>query len=246
VCTEVNGRCGAALRGRAAEVSEKISRVSTYGVGKTFGATVALRAVNMSLECGRLTLIEGPNGSGKSTLLGILGTVLKPTVGRVEYGALGDDLQAARACIGWVSHETMAYPDLTGRENLELAARLHGCDPQAAWAEAEERFDLGSFARRPVRTNSRGQRQRVALARALVHRPSLLLLDEPTTGLDKASVRRLIEVVLEEVQRDSIVAVVTHEPESFPREGAARVVLERGRVTVGGRPRSRSGASAAR
>jgi len=218
-------------------VIERIGRVSTYGVGKTFGATMALRGVNVALEGGRLTLIEGPNGSGKSTLLGVLGTVIRPTVGRVEYGPLGDDLQAVRCCIGWVSHESMAYPDLTGRENLELAARLHGCDPVAAWAEAEERFELGSFARRSVRTNSRGQRQRVALARALVHGPSVLLLDEPTTGLDKASVKRLIRVVSEEVERGSIVAIVTHEPESFPRDGAARIVLERGRVTVGRRAR---------
>lgn len=220
-------------------MSERISRVSTYGVGKTFGATVALRAVNVSLSGGELSIIEGPNGSGKSTLLGILGTVLRPTVGRVHYAPLDEeDVQGARASIGWVSHETMAYPDLTGRQNLELAARLHGCDPDQAWAEAEERFELGSFARRSVRTNSRGQRQRVALARALVHKPSVLLLDEPTTGLDKASVKRLISVVTEEVDRGSVVVVVTHEPESFPLDGAARVVLERGRVTSGARARA--------
>src|SRR5262249_58335931 len=62
-----------------------------------------------------------------------------------------------RAEIGWVSHETLAYPDLTGQQNLELVARLHGLDPEAAWSEAEERFELGAFARRPVRTCSRGR-----------------------------------------------------------------------------------------
>ncbi|MEJ7728451.1 MAG: ATP-binding cassette domain-containing protein [Polyangiaceae bacterium] len=150
-----------------------------------------------------------------------------------------DELARVRGEVGWVSHETLAYPDLTGRQNVELAARFQGLERAAAWAEARERFDLGSFAERPLRTCSRGQRQRVALARALVHRPSLVLLDEPTAGLDKPGVERLREVVRGEVERGAVVVVVSHEPEVFLGfEGVvARVRLDRGRV-VGGEARA--------
>jgi ABC-type multidrug transport system ATPase subunit len=207
-----------------------IERVVARGIVKTYGTTAALRGVSVTLEGERLTLIEGANGSGKSTLLGILGTVIRPTSGRVIYEPLGDEVHGVRGAIGWLSHESLAYPDLTGRQNIELAARFHGLDAKEAWRRAEERFELGSFALRPLRTYSRGQRQRTALARALVHEPSLVLLDEPTTGLDRAGVARLLAVVDAEVVRGAAVVVVSHEPEIFRERASGRVVLERGRV----------------
>jgi heme exporter protein A len=207
-----------------------IARVVAKGIVKTYGSTVALRGVDATIEADRMTLIEGSNGSGKSTLLGIVGTVIRATAGVVRYEPLGDDLADVRRELGWVSHETLAYPDLTGRQNVELVARLHGMDAAAAWTMAEERFELGAFARRPLRTCSRGQRQRVALARALLHEPSLVLLDEPTAGLDKTGVARLVRVIEEEVGRGAGVAVVSHEPEVFRDLAKARIVLERGKV----------------
>ncbi|XXY54801.1 ABC transporter ATP-binding protein [Sorangium sp. So ce269] len=212
---------------------DTVERVVARGVVKTYGTTAALRGVNATIEAGRLTLIEGANGSGKSTLLGILGTVVRPTSGTVLYEPFGEDVGLARGTIGWLSHESLAYPDLSGRQNVELAARFHGLDAQEAWRRAEERFELGSFALRPLRTCSRGQRQRIALARALVHHPSLVLLDEPTTGLDRSGVARLLTVVEAEVERGAAVVVVSHEPEVFRARAAARLVLERGRVVTG-------------
>lgn len=209
---------------------EWIRRVVVRGVLKTYGSTAALRGVSAEFLGGRLTLIEGANGSGKSTLLGILGTVIKATSGTVEYEPLGFDGHAARGAIGWLSHETLAYPDLSGRQNIELAARVHGISASEAWRAAQARFELAAFAERPLRTCSRGQRQRVALARALFHEPSLVLLDEPTTGLDKHGVARLLKILDEEVLRGAIVVVVSHEPEAFRDRVSARVVLERGRV----------------
>jgi heme exporter protein A len=208
-----------------------IERVVARGVVKAYGHTMALRGVDATLEAAQLTLIEGSNGSGKSTLLGIIGTVIRPTAGTVRYDPLGDDRTEIRSTIGWLSHETLAYPDLTGRQNVELVARLHGLDAAEAWSRAEARFELGAFARRPVRTCSRGQRQRVALARALIHEPSLVLLDEPTAGLVQPG-GRLVGVIREEVARGAAVAVVSHEPEVFQGLAKARVVLDRGRLAV--------------
>jgi heme exporter protein A len=207
-----------------------IQRVEARGVVKAYGSTMALRGVNATFETARLTLIEGANGSGKSTLLGVIGTVIRPTSGKVTYAPLGEDRSEIRAAIGWLSHETLAYPDLSGRQNIELVSRLHGFDAAEAWSRAEERFELGAFARRPVRTCSRGQRQRIALARALIHEPAVVLLDEPTAGLDKGGVGRLVRVIGEEVGRGAAVVVVSHEPEVFRELAGARVVLERGRL----------------
>ncbi len=208
-----------------------IRRVVLRGIVKTYGSTAALRGVDAEIVGPGLTLVEGANGSGKSTLLGIVGTVIRASAGTIRYEPLGDDMAEVRANLGWVSHETLAYPDLTGRQNVELVARLHGMNPTQAWAQAEERFELGAFARRPLRTCSRGQRQRIALARALVHAPSLVLLDEPTTGLDRSGVERLLAVVEEEIGREASLAVVSHEPEVFRELATGRIVLERGRVT---------------
>lgn len=209
---------------------DAIARVHIRQVVKSFGATPALRGVSAELARGKLTLIEGPNGSGKSTLLRVIGTILRPTSGSVEYAPVGGDLQRVRAEIGWVSHDPLAYADLSGRDNIMLVARMHGLDPRVAWERARERFELGRFAERPLRTNSRGQRQRVALARALAHEPSLLLLDEPTAGLDKSGVNGLVELLAGEVGAGAVAAVVTHEPAVFESLPRARIGLHRGKV----------------
>ena len=206
-----------------------ITRVRGTRLVKTFGATAALRGVDVELLPG-LTLVEGANGSGKTTLLRVLGMMLRPSSGSLEFEPLGPAATEVRRAVGWVSHEPLAYGDLSGRANIGLAAALLGLAADEAWRRVEERFELGRFAERAVRTMSRGQRQRVALARALVHEPSLILLDEPTTGLDKSGVARLLEVLKEELGRGALVAVVTHEPRVFDVFSPVRVELERGRV----------------
>jgi ABC-type multidrug transport system ATPase subunit len=206
-----------------------IDRVTFERLVKTFGATAALRGVSGSVRAGELTMIEGANGSGKTTLLRILGTIMRPTAGWVRYEPQGDDPAEVRRHVGWLSHEPLAYGDLSGRQNVELAAAAHGLERAETWRAAQERFELGRFADRPLRTNSRGQRQRIALARALVHRPSLVLLDEPTTGLDRSGVRRLVDLVASEVAGGAAVVVVSHEPAIFEALSTARIALDRGR-----------------
>lgn len=197
---------------------------------KRYGSTIALRSVNVSFRVGELTLIGGANGSGKSTLLGVLGGVIRLSAGTVEHSPVDVGGGELRGAVGWLSHDSLAYADLSGRANIELAARLHGLNPQEAWKESEERFELGAYARRPLRTCSRGQRQRIALARAVVHRPALVLLDEPTTGLDQSGVGQLLRAVEAERARGAGVCVVSHEPEVFRELAQLEVVLDRGRI----------------
>lgn len=208
--------------------------VELRNVTKRYGAVRALMGVSARFESGRITVVRGPNGSGKSTLLGIVGTLVRPTSGEVDHGALGQTRAEVRRTLGWVGHESLCYPDLSGRVNIELAARLQGVDPHQAFQRALGRFDLGSFADRPLRTYSRGQRQRVALARGLVHDPGLLLLDEPATGLDVASTDRLRRVVQEEAERGAIVVIVTHEARLTQGLDVTDVSLERGRRVEAG------------
>jgi heme exporter protein A len=151
----------------------------------------------------------------------------------VDHGELGRRRHDVRKTLGWLGHECLCYPDLTGRQNIELAAVLHGLEPAKAYAQAEERFELAAFAGRALRTYSRGQRQRVALARALVHQPRLLLLDEPTAGLDARATIRLTEVVRQEASAGAVVVVVTHDT-AFEGAVAGEVVaLDRGRRVTG-------------
>lgn len=205
--------------------------VTLTAVTKSFPPAVrALRGVTVQFAPSKVSVVLGANGSGKSTLLSIVGTLTKPTSGKVSHGPLGKTREAVRRTLGWLGHEALCYADLTGRENIELAAKLHGLQVDAAFESARERFDLGAFAERPFRTYSRGQRQKVALARALVHDPKLLLLDEPTTGLDKSSVERLLEILRAEAKRGAVVIVVTHDDAFATAAADERIVLERGAI----------------
>jgi heme exporter protein A len=206
-----------------------IHAVATSKVTRLYGATAALRGVDVRFVAGTTTVIEGANGSGKTSLLGILGTASRPTTGRVVWEPLGEDPALVRAHVGWLGHDALVYPDLTGAENLAWVASVWGL-PADAVAHIRERLAIGGFGDRAVRTLSRGQRQRIALARALLPRPSLLLLDEPTTGLDRAGIDQLLGAVREEVAAGALAVVIAHDP-GLARELDAGVVrLAAGRV----------------
>jgi heme exporter protein A len=208
----------------------RIESVEVRGVSRIWSGRTVLRGVSTRFEGGTITFIEGPNGAGKSTLLGVIGTTLMPTAGVVEYPPLGDELEAVRAELGWVAHESRAYRDLTARENVHLAAELRGLDVRAAFERLEGPLGLRGFAEQPVGTLSRGQRQRVALARALVHEPSVILLDEPLTGLDAESCERVASLFEGERARGAILIVVNHVAGFAERMNARRLRLEKGRI----------------
>ncbi len=201
-----------------------------------YGPTRALNGVNVEFRAGEITVIEGPNGSGKSTLLSLVGQLAQPSSGRIFYGRRsGSGPRARRRLshqIGILSHQSMLYPDLTGRENLRLFGELYGLDEVERRSHLVcERFGVtADFFDRPTRTYSRGQLQRVALARAVLHRPRLLLLDEPSTGLDRASTKLLEEAVATEKQNGTILLLVTHDPAFADAVADQRIRLHKGRV----------------
>lgn len=199
------------------------------GVTRKFGMVWVLRGVNAEFAPGTITIIEGPNGGGKSTLLAIVGGILRPNSGTVFWQMDGPRSTVQRTEVGWVGHESLCYRELTAYENVELSARLHGAERSTA-DFCLERVGAHDFRDRRLGMLSRGQKQRVALARALVHRPRLLLLDEPFSGLDESGIERLESVLLEERTRGTTVLVVSHDRTLSSRLGAKRVYLTRGRV----------------
>jgi heme exporter protein A len=207
------------------------SAVRARGLVKMFGPTRALAGVDLTLEAGLVTVVEGPNGAGKSTLLEILSLLSRPTRGSLQFGAHDAWRERARlrGSLGVLAHAAMLYPDLSGRENLTLFARMYGVDARRV-DELAARFEATSFWERPTRTYSRGQLQRVALARALVHTPRLILLDEPSTGLDVRATEQLVSAVQAERARGAIIALITHDQALIERIADQRVRLSRGRV----------------
>ncbi|MFO0605206.1 MAG: heme ABC exporter ATP-binding protein CcmA [Polyangiales bacterium] len=211
----------------------RFNQVSVEKVTRVYGATRALAGVTLTFRAGEVCSVEGPNGAGKSTLLLVLATLVKPTAGAVRYGdyELPDDREDIRGAIGLVGHEAMVYPDLTVRESLALMASLHDLpSPDARIAEVLRAVSLADLADRPARTLSRGQLQRLALARAELHDPSLLLFDEPTTGLDAAATERLAQAVDRHRREGRVVVLVTHDLPFAARVADVRVTLERGKV----------------
>jgi heme exporter protein A len=207
-------------------------RVEARGLVKVFGATRALSGVDASFAAGCVTAVLGPNGSGKSTLLALLSLLSRPTRGTIAFGAHdARSTPGLRGRIGVLAHAPMVYPDLNAHENLALYAELYGLENAAEHVKAlGERFGLGTWASRPARTYSRGQLQRVSLARAVLHAPRLLLLDEPSTGLDQASTERLVTAVQVERARGAIVVLVTHDPALCEALADTRIELQHGRL----------------
>jgi heme ABC exporter ATP-binding subunit CcmA len=206
--------------------------VEARGLTRRYGAVRALDGVDLVLNRRDVFLLLGPNGAGKSTLLRALAGLLRPTKGTIRIAGreLRRDDPDARRAVGLLSHQSLLYDELTLRENLELTATLYDLrNPreQARAALAEQGLDDRADSR--PRQLSRGLLQRAALARALLHRPSLLLLDEPFTGLDTPASQRLDAQLRELTANGTTLVIVTHHA-SEAWEMATRVgVLRHGR-----------------
>jgi heme exporter protein A len=198
---------------------------------RRFGPYTALAETSLSVARGESLAVFGANGAGKSTLLKVASGLLRPTAGIVEVfeRALPGD-PSLRRRIGVMSHESFLYPDLSAVENLEYYGRLYGVSTLGRVQELLEDLGLTEFAERAARTYSRGMTQRLSLARAMLHRPDLLILDEPMSGLDPAAAE-LAEGLLRRARAEGITLVFTsHDFGSVGRVASRALLLDRGRI----------------
>ena len=218
------------------------------GVEKRFGRVRALRGIDFEIEPGESVSILGANGAGKSTLLRILAGLSRPTRGRFQAFHQGADRtpsrdaaeaslanplrrDALRGAIGYVGHATLIYGELTATENLTFAAQLHGLTPKRDHIERIlSDVDLIEFADRRAGRFSRGMAQRLAIARAIVHQPSILLLDEPFTGLDEGSAERLSTQLGSLRGGERTLILVTHDPRRAVELSDRALILDRGEI----------------
>jgi heme exporter protein A len=186
--------------------------VQAAALAKTFGRRAAVAGVDLTLNAGDCLALFGPNGAGKTTLLRLLAGLLKPTSGMARVQGVDVRRDAhARAVVGLISHHSMLYAPLTALENVAFAARLYGLrDVHASARSALEAMRVLDRADVPVRVLSRGLQQRVAIARAIVHDPSVILLDEPYSGLDEAGAQALTALLQSLRGRNATLIVVTH------------------------------------
>jgi lipoprotein-releasing system ATP-binding protein len=214
--------------------------VKTYGKGDV--ATRVLRGLSLRLEAGELTALLGPSGSGKSTLLTILGTLMKPTSGR--YAMLGQDMIAAgdaaltsfrNAHIGFVFQFHNLLPDFTALENVVFPTAVRaGRETPQARARGRNLLTRMGLADRidfPVAKLSGGQKQRVAVARALMNSPELVLADEPTGNLDRASAMQVMDLIAEINREEGTTFLISTHDEKIADVCRRRIVVGDGRVT---------------
>jgi len=213
--------------------------VRVEGLVKRYGRTAALRGLDLAVDEGTVLGVLGPNGAGKTTTVRILSTLLRPDGGRAEVG--GFDVVAqpdqVRARIGLTGQYAAVDEYLTGRENLHMVARLSHLAPAQARRLVDElldRFDLTDAASRTVRTYSGGMRRRLDLAASLVGAPSVLFLDEPTTGLDPRGRLAMWEVIEELAADGTTVLLTTQYLEEADQLADRIVVIDEGRVIAGG------------
>lgn len=201
-------------------------------IDKRYGGLYALRRLSFEIAAGECAVLAGRNGSGKTTLLRIAGQIVRPTNGKLSFpGQTADSNANGRP--GYVGHSTMVYDELTAEENLLFFAKLQNVALPAVRVENLLR-EVGLFERRTslVRTFSRGMRQRIAIARALIHRPSVLLLDEPATGLDPLGITWLANS-LKELNRAGCTVVMSLHGESEISTLATRAVrLDAGSIVA--------------
>jgi ABC-type multidrug transport system ATPase subunit len=195
------------------DVLADFNSIRLADVSRHFGRRRALSRVSLSARSGEIVGLLGPNGAGKSTLIGVLATLVAPTSGETFYGDQPSRLwgPALRQRIGLLAHELHLYSELSARQNLAFFAELYGLNPRDTVDAALERAGLADRGDDDVSGFSRGMRQRLALERALLHRPRLVLFDEPFTGLDDRAVGIVSDRLRALADEGAIVVLATHD-----------------------------------
>ena len=210
------------------------------GVRKSYGDVVALRGVDLSIGAGEICALLGPNGAGKTTLVSIICGLRRPDAGSVTVNGVDavNDSGRARCHLGFAPQELAIYPTVRVRENLAFAGELADIrrrDLVARIEEVADALELTALLDRPARALSGGEKRRVHTAMAVIHRPRLLLLDEPTTGVDVATRARLLETVRRLAEVDgTAVCYSTHYLPEVEALGASVTIIDRGEVIAQG------------
>ncbi|WP_170991208.1 ABC transporter ATP-binding protein [Herbidospora galbida] len=216
-----------------------INTLTCENLSKSYGGVVAVRDVGFTIAPGEAYGLLGPNGAGKTTTISMLVGLLKPDTGTVVVGGadLATDPMAAKAKIGYVPQEIALYPDLTGRENLRFFCRLFGLPRREVRGRVEEVLDLVGLADRAdakLDTYSGGMKRRINIGAALLHRPELLILDEPTVGVDPQSRKSILDG-LERLVADGMALLYTsHYMEEVERICHRIAIVDHGSVVAEG------------
>jgi ABC-2 type transport system ATP-binding protein len=215
--------------------------IEATGLRKRFGKTTALDGLDLHAEPGQVLAVLGPNGAGKTTFIRMVATLLRPDAG--ELVVAGHDVRrqpaAVRRVIGLAGQAAAVEPAMTGRENLELVARLYGQDARAAKASSARvlaQLGLTGAADRLARTYSGGMRRKLDLGASLVGAPRLLLLDEPTTGLDPRSRIELWDAIRALVEQGTDVLLTTQYLDEADHLASRIVIIDHGRAVAAGTP----------
>jgi ABC-2 type transport system ATP-binding protein len=216
-------------------------RIETHALTKLYGRLTAVQDLNFRIEAGEVLGFLGPNGAGKSTTMKMLTGFLAPTSGTASINGhdIVTDSLAARQCIGYLPEGAPAYGEMTTRHFLAFIARARGFsgdDVKRVAGQAMDRLNLQSVAEQPIETLSKGFKRRVGLAQAILHDPEVLILDEPTDGLDpnqKHEVRALIR----EMSADKIIVISTHVLEEVHALCNRAIIIADGRLLVDDSPK---------
>jgi ABC-2 type transport system ATP-binding protein len=215
--------------------------IETEGLSKRFGETLAVSELSLQVAAGEVMGFLGPNGSGKTTTIRLLMGLLRPSAGRASI--LGRDCHADAVAlkrdVGYLPDEPFLYPYLSGVETLELVAGLHGfatAEARRRAAAIAERLGLGDAMRAYTVTYSLGMKKRLALALALIHEPRVLILDEPTNGLDPAGARQMRETITELAAGGRTIFLSTHLLDAAERLCHRVAIIKRGALQAVGTP----------
>ena len=213
--------------------------VEVDNLGKRFGTVEAVRGISLRIREGEAFGLLGPNGAGKTTTLSMLSTLLPPSYGdaRIFDRSLTADVRHVRQLIGLVPQDVSVYPDLTGRENLVFFGRIYGVPDRQLRQRADELLaSVGLTARADERvaTYSGGMKRRLNLACGLVHAPRLLLLDEPTVGVDPQSRHHILTAIRDIAAQGTTVLYTTHYMEEAERVCDRIAIMDEGRIVADG------------
>ncbi len=207
--------------------------IEVRGLTKSFGTHLALKGIDIEVKQGESVVIFGPNGAGKTTLIKILATIMNPSSGKILINGLSlkNDAEQIRRSIGVITHQTFLYGNLTAYENLQFYSRMYDVpDIKERIHEVVALVDMTSRLHDRIDTLSRGMQQRLSIARSLLHKPAIMLLDEPETGLDQQAISILREALQTEETEKRTIILTTHSLERGLELGNRLLILSQGRI----------------